>query len=93
MDIQNALCKATVSQSDSHTRAQWGLLGSREQRCSCHCEALRAHLECSLKKKKNQSEKPIMDWQHADRFKVVREKINFKNLKNLCLVSEVGSCS
>ena len=86
-------CVKLVSQSDSYTRAQWGLLGSREQRYS-DCEALRAHLECSLKKKsKKKSENPIMDWQHADMFKVVREKTNLKNLKNRCLVSEVGSCS
>ena len=42
VDIPNALCKATVTHSESHTT---GAQTKRIASYSCHCEALWAHLE------------------------------------------------
>ena len=64
VDIQNAVCKATVTYgSESHTtQSAYALFTARKQRitlCSCHCEAFRAHFEMrsstSVHKKEKQT--------------------------------------
>ena len=45
-NLKNALCKATVTRFRvTYHQSAVGLVGSREQRYSCHCEALKAHAD------------------------------------------------